>query len=121
MKGLVAIAFVWIMFSATTLPESRIEALEKHYNHGVNSRDLSLITSCYAPGTGLFAFDDGPPREYASWEAYRKDWEELFSAYPGPVTNAISEQSITVVGNVAFGHNIQPQSFTRKDGSKLNK
>jgi ketosteroid isomerase-like protein len=75
--------------------------------------------ACYAPGKGLFVFDDGPPREYASWEAYRKDWEELFSN-PGPVTNAISEQSIPVVGAVAFGHNIQTQSFTRKDGSKLN-
>jgi ketosteroid isomerase-like protein len=99
--------------------KAEIEALEQRYNEGFNARDLKAIMSCYAPGKGLFVFDAVPPREYASWDAYKRDWEGLLSAFPGPATNVISEQSITVVGLVAYGHNIQSGNFTRKDGSKL--
>lgn len=34
--------------------------------------------------------------------------------------HTISEQSITAVGSVAYGHNIQTGHFTRKDGSGLD-
>ena len=118
----VAGALLCVYAQASTAADDRaaIEALEKQYSDGVNSRDVNVIMACYAPGKSLFVFDDGPPREYPSWDAYKKDWEELFSAYPGPVANAISEQSITVVGSVAYGHNVQAWTLTRKDGSKLN-
>jgi len=100
--------------------KAEIEALEKQYIDAFNARDLKAIMACYAPGKALFVFDAVPPREYASWEAYKKDWEELFVAYPGPISNAISEQSITVVGPVAYGHNIQAGYFTRKDGTRVD-
>ena len=115
-----ALLLVHAQAGSTADDKAAIEALEKQYNYGVNSRDVNLIMACYAPGKGLFVFDDGPPREHPSWESYKKDWEEFLSAYPGPVTNVVSEQSITVVGAVAYGHNIQMQAFTRKDGTKLN-
>jgi ketosteroid isomerase-like protein len=75
--------------------------------------------SVYAPGKQLFVFDVVPPREYKSWDAYKKDFEELFSAFPGTVKNTISEQTIHVVGSVAYGHNIQTSEFTGKDGAKV--
>src|ERR1700732_3033461 len=75
--------------------------------------------SCYSRGTNLFVYDVTPPRAYPSWEAYRKDWQELFAAFPGPVKNVISDQTIHVVGTVGYGHNIQTGEFTRKDGTKL--
>jgi ketosteroid isomerase-like protein len=97
---------------------AEIEALEKRYNDAFNARNVDAIMACYAPGKNLFVFDAVPPREYPSWDDYKRDWESLFSAFPGPVTNAISEQSITVVGPVAYGHNVQTANFTKKDGSK---
>ena len=100
--------------------KAQIEMLEKRYNQAFNSKDVDGIMACYAPGTSLFVFDAVPPREYPSWEAYKKHWEELFSCYPCPLSNTISEQSITVVGSVAYGHSIQSGFFTRKDGSKVN-
>ena len=109
-------------FSATAQTTSKdkaaIQALEDRYNHGFNTKNVDAIMACYAPGDGTFVFDAIPPREYPSWEAYKKDWEALFANFPGPVTNTISEQSITVVGSVAYGHNIQSASFTQKDGAK---
>lgn len=100
--------------------KAAIEALVKKYNDGFNARNVDMIMSCYAPGKGLFVFDAIPPREYPSWDDYKKDWEGLFAAFPGPTVNKVSELSITVVGPVAYSHDIQSGSFTRKDGSKLN-
>jgi len=99
--------------------KAAIQALEDTYNEGVNSKDVEKIMSVYAPGKQLFVFDVVPPREYSSWEAYKKDWEGLFMGFPGPVKNTISEQTIHVVGSLAYGHNIQAGEFTRKDGSKM--
>jgi ketosteroid isomerase-like protein len=100
--------------------KAAIEALEKTYNDGFNTRNVDKIMSCYARGTNLFVFDVTPPRAYPSWEAYRKDWQELFAAFPGPIRNVISDQTIHVVGTIGYGHNIQTGELSGKDGTKLN-
>jgi ketosteroid isomerase-like protein len=99
--------------------KAAIQSLEATFNEGLNSRDVDKIMSVYARGKQLFVFDVVPPREYSSWEAYKKDWEELFAALPGSVKNTISEQTIHVVGSIAYGHNIQTGEFTRRDGTKM--
>src|ERR1700729_401986 len=99
--------------------EAAIQALEDTYNEGFNSKDANKVMSVYAPGKQLFVFDVVTPREYRGSEAYKKDFEGLFSAYPGPMKNTISEQTIHVVGSLAYGHNIQTGEFTGKDGSKV--
>jgi ketosteroid isomerase-like protein len=99
--------------------KAAIQALEDTYNEGFNSKDVNKIMSVYAPGKELFVFDVVPPREYRGWEAYKKDFEGLFSAFPGPMKNTISEQTIHVVGLVAYGHNIQTGEFIGKDGKKV--
>lgn len=106
--------------TATANDRAEIEALENRYNDAFNAKDVNAIMSCYAPGKSLFVFDAVPPRQYPSWDAYKRDWEGLLAAFPGPVKIAISEQSITVAGSVAYGHNIQTAAFTRKDGSRLD-
>jgi ketosteroid isomerase-like protein len=104
--------------SAANTDKAAIQALEGTYNEGFNYKDIDKVMSVYAPGKGLFVFDVVTPREYTSWEAYKKDFEGLFSAFPGPIKNTISEQTIHVVGSLAYGHNIQTGEFTAKDGSK---
>ena len=104
---------------AADTDKAAIQALEDTYNEGFTSKDVDKLMSVYAPGKQLFVFDVVPPREYKSWEAYKKDFEELFSAFPGPVKNTISEQTVHVVGSVAYGHNIQTSEFTGKDGTKV--
>ena len=111
---------VYAQAKAATNDRAEIEALEKRYIDAFNAKDINAIMACYAPGKGLFVFDAVPPREYPSWDAYKRDWESLFAAYPGPISNAISGQSISVAGAVAYGHNIQTGYFTRKDGSRVN-
>ena len=105
---------------AADTDKAAIQALEDTYNEGFTSKDVDKLMSVYAPGKQLFVFDVVPPREYKSWEAYKKDFEGLFSAFPGPMKNTISEQTIHVVGSLAYGHNIQTGEFTAKDGSKMS-
>jgi ketosteroid isomerase-like protein len=104
---------------ASNSDKAAIQALEDTYNDGFNSKDVDKVMSVYLPGKELFVFDVVPPREYKGWDAYKKDFDELFSAFPGPMKNTISEQTIHVVGSMAYGHNIQTGEFTGKDGAKV--
>ena len=105
---------------AANADKAAIQALEDTYNEGFNSKDVDKVMSVYVPGKQLFVFDVVPPREYRGWEAYKKDFEGLFSAYPGPMKHTLSEQTVHVVGSLAYGHNIQTGEFTGKDGKKVN-
>jgi ketosteroid isomerase-like protein len=97
-----------------------IEALEQQYIKAFNAKDVNAIMAIYAPGDQLFVFDAVPPREYPSWEAYKKDWEGLFAAYPGPITDTMEELSINIVGQVAYAHHVEAGHFSRKDGTGVD-
>ena len=94
-----------------------IQAQRDGYVKAVLARDADKVMSYYAPGSQLFVFDLVPPRSYPSAEAYKKDWQELFAAFPGPVTTSVTESSVTVAGTVAYSHEAQPFKMTRKDGT----
>jgi ketosteroid isomerase-like protein len=105
---------------AAEADKASIEALETRFSNGFKARDVNAIMQCYAQGAGLFVFDLTPPRQHVGWFDYKKDWQGLFAAYPGPVTFSISDLNITVVGTVAYSHSIQQGQMTRKDGTKLD-
>jgi ketosteroid isomerase-like protein len=97
--------------------EAAITAQVENYRKAFEARNVDGIMATYAPGDQLFVFDAVPPREYPSWDAYKKDWEGLFAIFPGPVRDTISDLDITVVGSVAYSHRIEDTHFTKKDGS----
>jgi ketosteroid isomerase-like protein len=100
--------------------KSSIEALEARFIAECNAKDVNAIMKEYAPGAALFVFDVIPPRQYAGWDAYKKDWQDTFAAFPGPVKFSIADLSVTVVGTVGYGHSIQQGHLTRKDGSAVD-
>jgi len=104
--------------SADTGDRAAIEALESNYVEAFDTRDVDGIMANYARGKELFVFDAVPPREYPSWDDYKRDWETLFSQFSGPASDTISELHFTVVGTVAYGHHIEDTVFTQKDGTK---
>jgi uncharacterized protein (TIGR02246 family) len=103
--------------SAGPTDRAQIQALERGLNAGVNAKDAKKVMSYYAT-QGLFVFDVTPPRQHVGWADYKNDWDALFAAYPGPISNEISDLSITVAGDVAYGHSIQDGHFTAGDGTK---
>lgn len=105
--------------SAGSGDKAKIEALYQAYVKAFKAKDVTAIMANYDRDE-LFVFDVIPPREYPSWDAYKKDWENLFTTLPGPTDNDLSELSITVVGPVAYARNIQTGHFTGPSGAKLD-
>jgi ketosteroid isomerase-like protein len=96
---------------------AQITALEQAFNEAFTAKNVDLIMSNYARD-GLFVFDVTPPRQHVGWADYRKDWQDLFAANPGPAKSEIKDLSITVVGPVAYSHFVQDGWFTSKSGAK---
>ena len=62
----------------------------------------------YFPDESLFVFDAIPPRQYVGAKAYRKDLEDFFASFPGPVeTFEIADLNVVTNGNLGFSHSIQ--------------
>jgi PhnB protein len=105
---------------ATDDAETAIRAWYKTYEAAFNKKDVASIMSGYAPGNDLFVFDAVPPRQFVGWEAYKKDWEGLFAAFPGAIHDEVSDLHITVVGTAAYGHHIETGYFTDEKGKKVD-
>jgi len=98
--------------------QADIKALEQRYVAAAKAKDIKAIMACYVPDESLFVFDVVPPRQYVGAKAYQKDWEELFTAYPGPADVEMSDLSVMTEGNLGYGHNVQHSTLTDKDGKK---
>lgn len=96
--------------------KAAIQALYNDYNDAFMKKDVDKIMSFYAPN--IFAFDAVPPREYPTWDAYKKDYATFFAAFPGPITSAINEVHTTVVGSVAYTHAIDDATYILPNGTK---
>lgn len=105
--------------SSSNRDKEKIEALYQAYIKAFKAKDVSGIMSYYDPNE-LFVFDVVPPRAYPSWDAYKKDWEDVFASMSGPLDINMSDVAITVVGPVAYARNIQTGYFTGKDGSRID-
>jgi ketosteroid isomerase-like protein len=93
--------------------KAAIQALYNDYNDAFMKKDVDKIMS-----PNIFAFDAVPPREYPTWDAYKKDYPTFFAAFSGPITSAISEVHITVVGTVAYTLAIDEATYTLANGAK---
>ena len=114
----VSLAGVLRLSTAHADDQADIKALEQRYVTAVKAKDIQAIMVCYVSDESLFVFDVYPPRQYVGAKAYQKDWEELFSTYPGPVELEMSDLSVMSEGNLGYGHNIQHWTGTDKEGKK---
>jgi ketosteroid isomerase-like protein len=85
--------------NAQSSDEKAIKTLTQRFNAAVKAKDINKIMSVYIPDESLFVFDVVPLRQYVGAKAYRKDFEEFFGLFPGPVEYAISDLSITDGGH----------------------
>jgi len=98
-----------------------IKAMEDRFIKAAATKDVSAIMAFYVPDASLFVFDVTPPRQYVGADAYRKDWQDLLSLFPGPIDVSISDIDVTAGGgDVAFGHSVQHLGGTMKDGKKMD-
>ena len=117
MKTFIAILLACAAVSASAAPalaasnnEAQIKALEDQFAAAANAKNLDAIMKVYAPGKDLLVFDVVPPRQYAGWDAYKKDWQEFLAGFKGPIKFTVSDLAITASGDMAFSHSIQSVS-----------
>ncbi len=81
--------------------EAQIRALEERYAAAFRAKDIDMIMKAYAPGAELFVFDVTPPHQHVGFDDYKKDWQDLFAAFPGPVDKfEVQDLSITTDGKL---------------------
>ena len=98
-----------------------IKAMEDRFIKTAATKDVNAIMAFYVPDESLFVFDAVPPRQYVGAAAYRKDWEDLLSSFPGPIDMSMSDLDVTAGGgDIAWSHSIQHLAGTMKDGKKLD-
>ena len=97
---------------------AKIKALEERFETAFRARDVNAIMQLCVPDESLVVFDVHTPREVKGFDAYRKDWEVVFSSFAGPLETDVREMDVAAGGDVAFVHYIHHVVGTRKDGKK---
>lgn len=101
--------------------EAAIRALEDRFAAAVNAGDVDAIMKAYIPDKSLVVFDVVPRREHLGADAYRMGWEDFFSRFKGLPKLTILDLSITVDGNVAFGHSFMHTKGTDMQGHSVDR
>lgn len=85
------------------------------------AKDSAKVMSFYGPGDSVLAFDVIPPRQYATAEAYKKDYEDLFKLIDGPLNAEVNDLSITTNGgDMGYSHSIDHVTGKTADGKPLD-
>ena len=101
---------------AQSKDEQAIRALETKFAMAFAAKDVDAIMKFYAPGDQLLVFDLATPRQYAGWDAYKKDWQDTFAMMKDTPEFDIQDLGITTDGKLAWSHSIQHAKWTGTDG-----
>ena len=116
------VALLVVTFGPPARADARadIKALEDRFVAAFKAKDVEAIMKVYAPDQTLFVFDVVPPRQYVGAAAYRKDWQNVFGSFDGPITVELTDLDIAADRNLAYSHSIQRVAGTDKQGKKLD-
>jgi uncharacterized protein (TIGR02246 family) len=98
--------------------EAEIRGLIDDWVRAVRAKDINRIMPHYAPD--VLSFDLAPPLAYEGREACRKNWEEWFPTFQGPVGYEIHDLSIVAGGGVAFSHSLNRITGKRTSGEETD-
>jgi uncharacterized protein (TIGR02246 family) len=101
-----------------TAGEAQIRRLVDGWAKALRAKDVDGVMSYYAPD--ILLFDIAPPLQNKGADAYRKNWEEWFATWEGPIGYEIRDLSTTVGDDVAFSYSLNRIYGTRTDGEKTD-
>jgi uncharacterized protein (TIGR02246 family) len=96
----------------------KIRHLINGWAKALRAKDVDKVMLHYAPD--ILLFDIAPPLQYKGAEAYRKNWEEWFASWRGPIGYEIRGLSVTVGDGVAFSHSLNRIYGARTNGEKTD-
>ena len=86
--------------------------------NAICDKNIEGVMSLYAQD--VVSFDIVPPLQYVGAEAFRKQWEEVFSVYQDPIDYELYDLDVTVGDDVAFTHSLNRINGTMNKGHKTN-
>ena len=106
------------MATARAADEADIRQLVDKLAAAIRAMDFEGLRACFAPD--MVSFDvAGPPMQTLGAEAKLKNWEIAFTVFRPPLGYEIRDLTITVGGDVAFGHSFNRFSGTSEDGDMI--
>jgi uncharacterized protein (TIGR02246 family) len=116
---LACVSLLWTP-RAHTAPddEAEIRELYDRWAKAARTHDVNAVMSIYPPGKVVVAYDIVAPLQYIGNDAYRKDYEEFFAQYEGPIDIQYRDLRIVAGDRVAFIHALERISGTLKNGQK---
>jgi ketosteroid isomerase-like protein len=99
---------------------SDLKALEERFATAFRAKDVDAIMQLCVPDDSLVVFDVHPPLQVGGGAAYRKDWEEFFKRFSGPLEADVSAMNVTAGADVAYAHYIHHVRGTAKTGKKVD-
>jgi len=100
------------------IDEAQIRQLIDNWAKAIRAKDTEALMSHYTPD--ILVFDLAPPLQHAGTDAYRRNIEEWFPTFRGPVGYEIRDLSISTSDDVAFSHSLNRIRGTRTDGEETD-
>jgi ketosteroid isomerase-like protein len=97
-----------------------IKAVEDRFMTAFRAKDVNAIMELCVPDESLVVFDVTPPLQRTGEEAYRKDWEEAFNRFEGPLQAQINNEEVVAGGDVAYVLGIHHVTGTMKGGKTVD-
>jgi ketosteroid isomerase-like protein len=91
-----------VMTTQHTADEAGIRQQLDKLVEAIHARDLEGVKALYSPD--VVSFDVGPALQTLGVEAKSRNWVEAFTLLQGPIGYEIRGLTITVDGDLAFGH-----------------
>jgi ketosteroid isomerase-like protein len=85
-----------------TQSDAAIRDMLEHWRGAVVSGDLDGIMAHYA--TDILSFDAVAQLQFKGAEVYRRHWQACMEMCKGPMVFEMHQLSLTVRGDIAFGH-----------------
>ncbi len=99
-------------------PEAEVRALVARWGQAFKIKNVEQVMACYAPGSAVRAFDIVPPLECSGHDAYRKNYEQFFAMYRGPIELELRDLQVIASADLAFITVLERMAGTLTDGQK---
>ena len=103
---------------STAKHAAQVREVIERWAKAVSAKDVEGAMACVAPD--VLTFDLAPPLQHAGREGIRKDLEDWFPTWDGPIGLEIRDLRVTADGHVAYCTSLQRMSGTKADGEKPN-
>lgn len=102
---------------ASDKDKAEIAAVTQAIVTGFSTRNMEMIMGSYSPRDDVLVFDISPPLRYVGAKTLRALNQHWLDSFTGTIEGSYRDLEVTVVGDVAYGSNIQDWKFTRPDGT----